>query len=62
MVKKQYKYLLEFMDNEVSFVYFNVSFLQTFQMKISYLWSYICMYVSGIVCENRKNNVFLHQS
>lgn len=45
MVKKQYKYLLEFMDNEVSFVYFNVSFLQTFQMKISYLWSYIlfCM-------------------
>lgn len=34
MVKERYKYLLEFMDNEVSFVYFNMSFF------LYYLWTY----------------------
>lgn len=30
MVKEQYQYLLEFMDNDDCFVYFKVSFFKTF--------------------------------
>lgn len=42
MVKERYKYLLEFMDNEVSFVYFNMSFFFTNFSDENILWT--CTY------------------
>lgn len=63
MVNERYKYLLEFMDNEVSSVDFFFHFFQTnfSDENISPLDRHVFTDVSRIMCENLENNVFLRQ-